>query len=77
MHLAESAGEGGKFFREEQRTLVQITDVAGEVLDFGEIVRGEKDGAVADAVEQALISSSRTSGSRPEKGSSRMSRLGR
>src|SRR5450631_3701937 len=54
LDAAEAIGEGGHLFGEDEAALLEVADVAGEALDFGEIVRREKDGGLADAVDQAL-----------------------
>ena len=46
--------EHGHFFGEEHLSLFEIANVAGEALDFGQVVRGEKDGGFRGAIEQAF-----------------------
>jgi len=53
-NFAETVGEDGHFFRKEQAALFEIADVAGEAFDFGEVVRGEKDGGFGCALDEAF-----------------------
>ena len=54
LDLTETPAQGSHLLGEEEITLLQISDVAGETLDFRQVVRGEKEGCFSYAVKQAL-----------------------